>query len=397
MTVNQNVRGSSPRRGAKQLSSKMFYYIGQHTSLLNKIQEGLYLDSDWTHQGDVWYKGYSTDCKLSDSIDRILSGYNPQGIWCVIQSEGTNYCVYHPNIRCFPEYSDGLVRSNLVGTNITNIKKIKPTFYNTHTDVNKTVNAVKEYLVSNVVNFHKYNDSEMNIWCTGGIDSVSIIALYEYSKIPYNIYIAKPKKTCLSIRDFEGSVTTYTSELTKYLQTKHWGYEILSIFDKPITLATGFYGDEFTCRGPHQMKYIANSLGKTILESVNDTQYMFKYLHKSFKKNKVDLFQSIDETEAKEKIFTDMIEDYQIWHLNSVLTFCPYYDERIINEVLSLRADLLLEQTLNADLQKQVINQTVPEVNMLVDMFKNTIDGRVNFFKNIDKVNLSYCKQIIEV
>ena len=36
-----------------------------------------------------------------------------------------------------------------------------------------------------------------------------------------------------------------------------------------------------------------------------------------------------------------------------------------------------------------------PDVLLLVDSYKNTVDGRKNFFDNIEKVKLPYCKSLV--
>ena len=64
----------------------MFFFIGDNLPLtsLEKVENRLYLDKGWSNTDGIWYKGYSTDCKLADNLDNILQGYQPAGKWCVI-------------------------------------------------------------------------------------------------------------------------------------------------------------------------------------------------------------------------------------------------------------------------------------------------------------------------
>ena len=80
----------------------MFFYIGSTCPMqsMNKVADRLFLDNGWNFKDNIWYKGYSVDCALADSLLDILDGYQPNGKWCVIHDE----VVYHPVLRGFPLY-----------------------------------------------------------------------------------------------------------------------------------------------------------------------------------------------------------------------------------------------------------------------------------------------------
>ena len=56
----------------------MFFYIGEECPIdgLIKVEPNLYLDKGWNHKSGIWYKGYSTECVLEDSVYDIGNGFN---------------------------------------------------------------------------------------------------------------------------------------------------------------------------------------------------------------------------------------------------------------------------------------------------------------------------------
>lgn len=370
----------------------MFFYIGEHKDdLLTKVHDRLYLDKGWKYKEHLWYKGYSTECILENNLDKIVKGYTPNGIWCVIEYDGA-YKIHHSSLRGFPLYKKEDQLTNLKYQNFSSIDKPINYIDNTAT-YEQVINDIFSALIVNCKNYSKFYTSDIDIWCTGGIDSLSIVAIYEYLKLPYKIYIARPRKYKSNLRDFEGSITEYNSALSEKLQNDYWGYEIASTFIKPKTIATGFYGDEFVCRGPYQLNYMANVLGKTILDLVQKEDYMYPYLQKSNIKQTF-LLEGMEEVDAKTKVKTGLSLDYQIWHLNDTITFCPYYDERIIDSVLSLPAKEIVLKTLDATIQKDVIRKCSPELLVFLDKQKNTELGRINFITGMRKVKLKFCQKI---
>lgn len=374
----------------------MFFYIGNHTqNLLTKVHDKLFLDDGWSTKDNLWYKGYSTDCVLHDNINNIVNGYMPNGIWCIIQYTGTGYMIYHPHMRGFPIYKNenDITNLQLDGFSLERCTLEYNNLYNEYTDV---INNITSILIENCQKFYNNYKQPFEVWCTGGVDSLTLIGILEYAKLPYNIYIAKPKEFKGNIRDFEGSISEYISPLLSKMQNDRWGYEILSNFQNPKILTTGFYGDEFVCRGPYQLNYLANCNNSTILDLVKPSDYMYRYLKRTNAKENFKKI-TIDESLAKSKIKKSLGNDYQIWHLDNTITFCPYFDERIIDNVLSLPVDVILGKSLDATIQKDVLKNCFSDIIQLLDTHKNTELGRVNFFLKKELVNFKFCKEIITV
>ena len=76
---------------------------------MKQVEPRLFVDEGWNQKNGIWYKGYSTECILEDSIYDIVNGYQPSGKYCVI----CNGEVYYPMLRGFPIYILAKQKTNL--------------------------------------------------------------------------------------------------------------------------------------------------------------------------------------------------------------------------------------------------------------------------------------------
>ena len=380
LTVNQDVRGSSPRWGAKQ-KSIMFFYIGNDCKLLEQVDTGLFLDKGWTKNNSVWYKGYSTECNLSESIDKILIGYKPNGIWCVIESCGSDYKIYHPEICPFP--FNGL-------TNLYDSVGLP-----TYVDIDNSVNSI-DTIVDNIISiltdtctgYTNYNSDILNIWCTGGLDSVLLLAICEKANAPYNLYAHK---------SHSAYHVEYETEFTKHVKNEFSNYQFMSLFTDKTILGTGYGGDSYFCRHPVQINLLANSLGLTAHDVVKSDHYVYPYLKRSMFDNMDNVSYDISEEEVKTRILHGITQWLHVWHLDNTITFTPYNDIRLIQTILTLPIRVLIEASLDGTIQKKAIEKCNPQFLELVDKQKNSLLGGKNLVNNLDRVKLGCCKKIFIV
>jgi hypothetical protein len=362
----------------------MFFYLGNNCDLLNKQKENLFTDLGWKQHHDVYYKGYCLDFDIHSNIDKILSGDKPQGIYCLIKDNK----LFYPEIRPFPLYSQGEVLTNL---RLENFSEIEIDRYHSLTTNSCSLDTV----VNNVANIIIKNLSkvELNIWCTGGIDSVMLIALAEHANLPYTIHIAKPRNNFTDIKQWEGTVEEYDSDLLQFCRNNYWAYSFLSNFNDKI-ITTGFYGDEYFCRSIWQIHPLANSFNKLGCDVIKPNDYVYSYMTKPGFSHFNVIDSSINLNNVMLKTL-HMIGSGHVWHLDNTITFCPLMDKRIAEQVWSLDAKTLLECAPDATIQKEIIKQTMPDVLKLVDNQKNAGQGRRNFFNNIDKVKLPNCNRLV--
>ena len=359
----------------------MFFYIGNECNLLEQVDSGLFLDKGWTQQNSVWYKGYSTECKLNENIDNILNGYRPKGIWCVIASNAGQYKIYHPEMCNFP--SDGT--SNLYNkTTATTTVEL-----NSSTNTMDTVvDMVFSILINNCQGYAKYNSDILNIWCTGGLDSVLLLALCEKANIPYNLYAHKSHSAYHA---------EYESMLTKHVKTEFPNYQFMSLFADKTVLGTGYDGDSFLCRHPEQINVLANCLGSTAHDMVKPEHYLASYLKRPIFSSMSNIVWKMPEEEAKSRVLHGILQWISVWHLDNTITFTPYRDMDLFKTVLTLPIRELVDASLDGTIQKKVIEKCNPDILSLVDKQKNTILGGKNLFNNLERVKLGCCKKIFIV
>lgn len=360
----------------------MFFYLGDNCELLNKRSNRLFTDLGWQNFDETYFKGYCLEYDLKENIDKILGGDKPQGIYCIIHDNK----LFYPEVCPFPLYQQGDTVTNL---RLENFSEIENNKYQLPTTV-KTLNEVADNIIHIIIeNLSKF---ELNIWCTGGIDSTMLIALAEYANLPYTLHIAKPRTSFSDIKQWEGTVEEYNSPLLQFCRKNYWAYGFLSNFnDKVIT--TGFYGDEYFCRSIWQVRALASGFGMTPKELVKADDYVYRHINKPNFSHLQEIDKSITLENVKFSTIR-MLGTSHVWHLDKTITFCPLMDKRIVENVWSLNEKTLLESCADATIQKEIINRTVPEVLTLTDDFKNAGLGRKNFFDNIEKVKLSHCMEI---
>jgi hypothetical protein len=356
----------------------MFYYIGNECKLLDQVDTGLFLDKGWSQHNSAWYKGYSTECNLSENIDNILNGYKPIGIWCVIALVDGAYKVYHPELHNFPSNEFTNLYNTIETGNLLELN-------NTINNMDVVVDNVVSTLVDVCQGYTKNNSDILNIWCTGGLDSVLLLAICEKANIPYNLYAHKSSFS---------SHVEYESNLTKHVKREFSNYTFLSLFANKTILATGYGGDNYFCRHPVQINMLANSLGTTLLDVVKKHHYVYPYIGRQNLENDTP---SLTEEEVKKRLLYQIQIWYSVWHIDNTITFTPYQNIDLFKMILTLPIHELIDASLDGTIQKKAIEKCNPDFLQLIDQQKNTILGGRNLVNNLDRVNLICCKKIFIV
>jgi hypothetical protein len=357
----------------------MFYYIGNECDLLEQVDAGLFLDKGWSQHNSAWYKGYSTECNLSENIDNILNGYKPKGIWCAISLIDGMYKIHHSEICNFPH-------DNI--TNLYNFGPVNPVleFNNSVNSIDVVVDDIVSILVNTCTGYAKYNPDILNIWCTGGLDSVLLLAICEKANIPYNLYAHKSSYS---------SHVEYETSLIKHVKHEFPNYKFMSVFSDRTVLATGYNGDSIFCRHPEQINLLTNSLGLHAQDIVKAHHYVYPYLRRQLHKKIEPIIMT--EEEVKIKLSHQISNWHSVWHLDNTITFTPYHEIELFKMVLTLPIHELIEASMDGTIQKKAIESCNPDFLQLVDNQKNTTLSGKNLFNNLDRVKLACCKKIFIV
>lgn len=364
----------------------MNFFIGDQTTLtgFTQVAPRLFLDQGWENVGNIWYKGYSTDCTLFHKLDDIVSGYQPSGKWCVIQ-DGK---VFHPVLRGFPLYSfeDNLTTLTLPGyVTVGYSAPATPMITEENTlTVEEVSYMVGDILVENVENFYRYNSpKDVNLYFSCGLDTLTCWVIQDQVVTDYNLILHLS-----SLKKFEPE---YTHDVIKSLTRTWWGHRQVTYKKEHSWTNTGFYAEAYMYRDIGAATGYMKFLGKTTLdELVTKDDYYYGFIDRP---RLVDIYnQSKEHVDAstpeklREHLWSTIWYDNQMWHVDNNMFFCPFADLRIPELTLRLPIDDLIRIGVNGDIQKNIVKRFSPERLSLLSNYKN--DSRnmwVNFKKNFNR------------
>jgi hypothetical protein len=349
----------------------MNFFIGDDPSLtgFTQVAPRLFLDQGWDNVGDIWYKGYSTDCTISERLGDIIDGYQPAGKWCVIQDEK----IFHPVLRGFPLY--------YFNNSITTLAfaEQQPVLYDTPQapviteestlTVEEVSYQIGDILVENVENFYRYNNPKnVNLCVSAGLDTQTCWAVHDQVTTDYNLR--------LYLNGFNIK-PEYRTDVSVSLTNSCWGYNIIAIQENKSWTTSGFYAETYTYRDLAAITGYMNFLGKEKLdEIVTEDDYYYGFITRpnavrSYNriKDKVD---ASTPTKLKEHLWNTIWYDHQMWHLDNNMFFCPFADLRIPEIALKLSVEDLIKFGVNGDIQRHIINRFAPERLPLLSTYKNT-------------------------
>lgn len=372
----------------------MFFYIGTFTPILPKRHDKLFLDDGWTvineNNSIVWVKGYSTECSLIESLYQIVNGYNPRGIWTVIIFHKNEYKVYHSYLRGYPLYFNGTEITNLTGLDGFMYQPNTPslTLENSQLSMDDAATLVTDILVENILGFKKYNNLDLTVLFSGGLDTTTVWCLIDSLNISYDFdaHISAAHITTKGLRYELGVIREYETPLTSHVSNKIWAYDISSLRKDINWYSTGFYAETITLRSMVAFGIIAGHYNKTVYDFVKESDYVYNFLQR-----KKDIFNRVfeaptDIVSVKTKLVHIIFDDYQMWHLDNNFHFSPFYDLRISEIVYRLSIEDMIDNCRNGTLQRKIIQKINPFFLTLVSPKKNSGNVMINFFKNYGKI-----------
>ena len=363
----------------------MFFYIGNNNPIqaLNKVSDRLYLDDGWEQSDNIWYKGYSTGCKLSDSLHDITEGYQPPGKWCVIKDER----IYHPRLRGFPLYTNNSELTNLPteGYDVVLYDESIPEI-GSHITLDEASTIIGDILLENTVNFYKYNNvPHMNVLYSAGLDTLTSWAVLDNFTKDYTLTMYLPKdEDHNNLHKFLGRIREYDSDLIDLVSSKHWGYDVSSLFKETNWYLTGYYAETIQFRDGEAINALANYQGKHIDELASEDDYLYWFLKRPnvVEKYKDSMEEFSSEQQLKKFLYWTIFYDHQMWHIDNNMTFSPFFDERIPNTMMRLSIEDITKNCTTGLIQRKIVERFNPQLLTLLSDYKNEKDVWGNFRKN---------------
>jgi hypothetical protein len=365
----------------------MFFYIGDYCPItaLTQVEFKLFLDQGWNQKSGIWYKGYSTECVLEDSIYDIVNGYQPAGKYCVI----CNGEVYHSVLRGFPLYS--------LGSNKTNIQLsgYDPAIYPSIPPQTESVLSLQEVstligdiLVENTENFYRFNDPvNMTALFSAGLDTLTAWAVIDQVTKNYTISIHLPNFKDRTFLEAMGASRDYTSDLMDTVTKDYWGYHHACFYQKENWNITGYYAEVYTYRDGEAINAIANYHGKRIDELATETDYLYWFLKRPniVEKYKDSMLEFSDDGDLKKFLWSTIWYDHQMWHLDNNLMFSPFADIRIPELVNRMSVEDITRNCVTGQIQRNIVERFRPDLLSLLSDYKNEKDIWKNFRANFDE------------
>jgi hypothetical protein len=368
----------------------MIFYIGDDCPLqaLVQFESRLFLDKGWKHKSGAWYKGYSTECVLSERVDDILEGYQPAGKWCVIKNEQ----LYYPVLRGFPVFEKNGDLTNLkiedfdfVAYHIQAAPNVETTL-----SIEEVSSQICDILTENTENFYKYNNvDEITLIYSGGLDTLTCWAVHEQVNPKFNLSVHLPTETDTTSLLFAGTRRDYQTDVMDLLSATNWGYEHHCFHKQSNWGISGYYAEAYTYRDIAAITGLAKYFGKEIDELASEDDY---YYHFFKRPNLVETFNKIrseividTENSLRKYLWESFWHDHQFWHLDTNLVFCPFADIRIPEISFNLSFEDMMKISVNGDIQRNIVRNLRPEYLSLLSDYKNS--GRIfgNFRTNFNE------------
>lgn len=367
----------------------MFFYLGKNCPVksLSQVAGNVFLDQGWrtqTHNNiKFWFKGYSTDCVLEENLFQIFQGYRPNGKYAVITEHGK---LFYAKLRPFPVYAskDKRIKSNIPLPNLI------PEIYQTDKFLKKTSISLEEasqqindILVENVKNFFKFNKiDKINVLFSAGIDTLTVWSIVDNLGYDYNLHINTPKPN----NNFRVT-QEYESDLIDLCRQNFWGYKMTSCFEIENWYITGFYSERMQLREVSQGHTIANYLGVELHQVPKRQDYLYAFLQRPT--NKINNQPTLGtEQEVLDWCNDSVYYDHQMWHIDNNYHFSPFCDLRITDIINQLSFNDIISNSLNALIQKNIIQYNRPDFLCLLPKYKNEGDIWGNYKKNFKTIQL---------
>jgi hypothetical protein len=368
----------------------MFFYIGNNCPInsLKQVSPNLFLDDGWNWLDGVWYKGYSTECKLSEALADIIGGYKPAGKWCVIHDA----MIYHPVLRGFPIYELGDSKTNLKldGYNPAVYTDVLPNL-GTELTLDEVSTMIGDILVENTENFYKFNKpGSITALFSAGLDTLTAWTIIDSITKEYTLSLHVPSGNETEWLQWLGTEREYESDLIDKVSTDYWGYHHACFYKKENWNITGYYAEVYTYRDGEAINAIANYYGKRIDELASESDYLYWFLKRPniIEKYRDSMLEFSDDADLKRFLWNTIWYDHQMWHLDNNLMFSPFADIRIPELVNRMSVRDIAHNCVTGQIQRNIIRRFRPDLLPLVADYKNEKGIWINFRKNFDSDKL---------
>lgn len=333
-------------------------------------------DDGWSNTKNRWFKGYyQPDCKHGNYVE--------------INTVNSNISIIHDQYRSFPLwwddstttltnllgqgksiYADDLVLLTNDGIELTKQDIIGKIPQNT-VSLDQVVEKIEKNLIDKVKDLaDNYNYLPKKLFVSGGIDTLMLYSLIKQKNLPVDVV------------DYQHlDYDWFLNNNLENIKSQHWGYNQIHHWRQSTMLITGACGDEFLFRGPYTIalwaawynieieKFIKTSSGyhsNYFLKEKNISTFRKFYENRKQIQEqyptKIDLFRQILNINAN---------DHQHWHIGNTITWTPFKDLELTKIILQLSVEDLMQQILDAKVNKTIMERLYPQSLCFLSKSKN--------------------------
>lgn len=335
--------------------------------------------------GVIFGKGYANRISLDELINYFEFAHTYDGNFCLVKFNKDSFKITHSKYRSFPlAYSNQTVTNlyidNLMSVwanqriTVDNNWKIDLLFdtiiqpYTQLISIDQAVDQIFQLLIADLTNFVKNNKPNIKLFCSGGVDTTLLYALFRHINYPVELITNEH----LEEDNFIKFNHTQLNKFWGYSQMHHWLYS--------TWLATGSCGDEYLLRGPAVISMLTAWHDINFSEILNNSPTHYHYYH--FKKyqsswdndwqNRNNLkheYPTIDRLHRQ--ILNILSNDHQHWHLGNTMTYTLFNNLELVKILLQVNINDLVAQFTDAAITKSLIHRVNPELCSAVSTYKN--------------------------
>lgn len=335
---------------AQQHDSKLFVYKGY-------LDQGR-LDQQYTTVDSSQLGNFCVIVidQLEKTIKLTADRYRSFPIYVKNQQAITNLAPLEKTI-----WTDSVVNADF-DLNITE-HKVDVIDYVDSTELNyKTVlEQVDNILFERTKNFVDDNDLPLKMFLSGGVDTLLV-----YS---YLVRVGAE----FELVDYNHVDHDYFWRANSDVIKQYWGYNQIHHWRHPCVLASGTPGDEFMLRSPTTANLFLLRHGTSIPQLLE--QYPNCLHHAYYSQSKMlELFvqQSTSQDTDDYTLCNIVANDWQHWHLGNTLTWTPLRDLEIFKLLLRLPLPHAINQIMNSEFSKFLIERNAPGTTRFLSDQKNT-------------------------
>jgi len=365
----------------------MFFSLSkqQEKNFLNhhQLPNGLILSTDdaWKYttiaDNTILYKGYVNHCKIEDCMEDLLLQTIPEykGNFCAFIADNSSVRLMHDTSRAFPLWLSEYCLTNLHEAPeqiwsdcLLTINKdftVNRQYFHPYTKLTGTlteeqvIETIHNTLCTTVEQFLTHNSKPLKVFLTGGIDTTTAWAYIDHFTKDYELV------------DYEYVKYTPFYKLNIGRLKQFWGYNQIHLWDEDCVLVTGANGDENFLRGPSTLAMVLDYYKLTFEEILTPEDYLYTY----FSKKNIEV-QLLDD--VFDHVLNMNVNDHQHWHLDKTLFFTPYKDITLLETILAAEKELIVKQTKNAYINRELIRKLDPTKLSILSNQKN-----VNTLENL--------------